>query len=74
MLTIEITSLSGHPPYNLSICDISYANCSLVASNVMVAPVTLAVPTLLQSATELIVSVTDFLGCQYFEVINCLTL
>ena len=73
MLTIDITSLSGHSPYNISICDISYSNCSVVATGVVSAPVTVTVPTLLESASELIISVTDSIGCEYFEVITCIT-
>ena len=73
MQVIQITSLTGHSPYDITICDISYSNCSVVATGVVSAPVTVTVPTLLESSTELIISVTDSIGCEYFEVITCIT-
>jgi hypothetical protein len=73
MQVIQITSLSGHSPYDITICDISYSNCSVVATGVISAPVTVTVPTLLQSATQLILLITDSIGCKYFEVLNCIT-
>jgi hypothetical protein len=73
MQVIQITSLTGHSPYDITICDISYSNCSVVATGVVSAPVTVTVPTLLQSATQLILLITDSIGCKYFEVLNCIT-
>ena len=73
MQVIQITTLSGHSPYDITICDISYSNCSVVATGVVSAPVTVTVPTLLQSATQLILLITDSIGCKYFEVLNCIT-
>ena len=73
MQVIQITSLSGHSPYNITICDISYSNCSVVATGVVSAPVTVTVPILLQSAAQLILLITDSIGCEYFKVLNCIT-
>lgn len=71
MQIIQITTLSGHSPYDITICNISYSNCSVVDTGVVSAPVTVTVPTALQSSSELIVLITDSIGCEYFEVISC---
>ena len=73
MQTVEITTLSGHSPYNISICDITYTNCYSVATNVVSAPITVDIPLILQSSDKIIVLITDSIGCQEFQSYTCIT-
>jgi hypothetical protein len=73
MQTVDILTLEGHSPYNISICDVTYTNCFLVASDIVTAPITVNVPSVLTVANQLIVVVMDSLGCSKIEAINCLT-
>lgn len=73
MQVIEITSLTGHSPYNVSICDITLTYCYVVATGVVSAPPTLQVtiPTQLEGANQVLVVVTDAIGCQEFTLQTC---
>ena len=73
MQIIEITSLSGHSPYDITICDITKSYCYVVASGVTSAPITVEIPTELSGTQELIVVITDSAGCETFSNYNCFT-
>jgi hypothetical protein len=75
MQVIEITSLSGHSPYNITICDITLTYCYVVATGVVVVPPTLqlTIPTQLEGANQVLVVVTDAIGCQEFILQTCPT-
>jgi hypothetical protein len=73
MQVIEITSLTGHSPYNISICDITFTFCYVVATGVVSVPPTLqlTIPTQLEGANQVLVVVTDAIGCQEFILQTC---
>ena len=73
MQIIEITSLSGHSPYDITICDITKTYCYVVATGVVSVPTTVEIPTELSGTQELIVVVTDSAGCETFSNYNCFT-
>ena len=71
MQVIQITSLTGHSPYDITICDITKSYCYVVASGVTSAPITVEIPTELSGTQELIVIITDSAGCETFSNYNC---
>jgi hypothetical protein len=71
MQIIEITSLTGHSPYDITICDITKSYCYVVASGITSAPITVEIPTELSGTQELIVVITDSSGCETFSNYNC---
>ena len=73
MQVIEITSLTGHSPYNISICDITLTYCYVVATGVVSVPPTLelTIPAQLEGANQVLVVVTDAIGCQEFILQTC---
>ena len=73
MQIIEITTLTGHSPYDITICDITKSYCYVVASGVTSAPITVEIPTELSGTQELIVVITDSSGCETFSNYNCFT-
>lgn len=73
MQVIQITSLSGHSPYDITICDITNTYCYVVASGVVSVPITVEIPTELSGTQELIVVITDSSGCETFSNYNCFT-
>lgn len=73
MQTIEITSFSGTTSFSATICDITLNYCYLVQTGISSVPVTLNVPTILQSANQLIVKLIDSNSCEYIELFSCVT-
>jgi hypothetical protein len=73
MQIIEITTLTGHSPYDITICDITKSYCYVVASGVTSAPITVEIPTELSGTQEVIVVITDSSGCETFSNYNCFT-
>jgi hypothetical protein len=73
MQIIEITTLTGHSPYDITICDITKSYCYVVSSGVTSAPITVEIPTELSGTQELIVVITDSSGCETFSNYNCFT-
>ena len=73
MQVIEIISLSGHSPFNISICDITRTYCYIVSTGVVSAPITVEIPTELSGTQELLVVITDDAGCETFSYYNCFT-
>jgi hypothetical protein len=73
MQVIEITSLTGHSPYNISICDITLTYCYVVATGVVSVPPTLqlTVPSQLEGDNQVLVVVTDSIGCEEFLLVSC---
>jgi len=73
MQVVEITSLTGHSPYNISICDLTLTYCYVVATGVVSVPPTLSlnIPTELDGADQVLVVVTDSIGCQEFILQSC---
>ena len=73
MQVIQITSLTGHSPYNITICDITNTYCYSGVTGATTAPLTINVPTELLGTTELLVVVTDSIGCQEIQYHVCTT-
>ena len=73
MQVIEITSLNGHSPYDISICDITLTYCYVVATGVVSVPPTLQlpIPSQLEGANQVLVVVTDSIGCEEFLLETC---
>jgi hypothetical protein len=71
MILIEVTSINGVAPYNISICDLSKTNCYVVATGTPTLPLYLGLPPQLSSANQVLLVVTDSQNCEYFEVISC---
>jgi hypothetical protein len=71
MILIEVTSINGVAPYNISICDISKTNCYIVATGNPTLPLYLELPPQLSSANQVLLVVTDSQNCEYFEIISC---
>jgi len=71
MQVIQITSLTGHSPYDITICDITKTYCYSGATGVTTAPLTIDIPTELLGTTELLVFVTDSIGCEEIQYHFC---
>ena len=73
MQVIEITSLNGTAPFDISVCDSTNTYCYNVLSGVMSVPVSFNIPTILDGVSQVIVKIIDSLGCEDFRVISCPT-
>ena len=73
MILIELTSISGTPPYDISICDLTKTFCYVVATGTPSVPLYLDTPNELSGANQLLVVITDFRGCEFFQLITCIT-
>ena len=75
MSVVYITSLTGHSPYDITICDITKTYCETVLTGVTSVPPTLEVPVPSFGGSELSESVlviaTDSNGCEEMMVLNC---
>jgi hypothetical protein len=70
--TIEITGVTGTPPYSISVCDSTYTYCYLVTGSTTIPPTfTFDVPAPLDGVNNLIVKIIDSTGCEYFEPYSC---
>jgi hypothetical protein len=65
--SINITNISGAAPVSLYACDEYGNNCSFLGY----APGIYVLPTLLQTATTIMVKSVDINGCIYFKIISC---
>ena len=73
MQIIEINSITGHSPYDITICDITKTYCVVVATGIVSVPTIVDVPTELSGTQELIVVITDSSGCETFHPYYCFT-
>jgi surface protein len=71
MQVIQITSLTGHSPYDITICDITNTYCYLGVSGATSAPLTINIPVELINVEEVLVVITDSLGCSELQYHNC---
>lgn len=72
MIQIEITGITGTPPYDIYVCDFTLTYCVLVGSGVTVPPdfiYNLVFP--LDSVTSFIIKIIDSNSCEYFQVYTC---
>ncbi|NBP66329.1 MAG: BspA family leucine-rich repeat surface protein [Bacteroidetes bacterium] len=71
MQVIQINSLTGHSPYDITICDITNTYCYSGLTGVTSVPVTIDLPTELLGTNEILVVVTDSIGCQEIQYHEC---
>ena len=71
MQVIQITSLTGHSPYDITICDITNTYCYLGVSGATSAPLTINIPSELVNVEEVLVVITDSLGCSELQYHSC---
>ena len=71
MQVIQITSLTGHSPYDITICDITNTYCYLGISGATSAPLTINIPTELINSEEVLVVITDSIGCSELQYHYC---
>ena len=72
MQVIQINSLTGHSPYNITICDITKTYCYSGATGVTSVPLTIDLPTELLGTNEVLVVVTDSIGCEEIQYHQCI--
>ena len=73
MQVIQIYSLTGHSPYDITICDITNTYCYSGVTGATSAPLTIDLPSELSGADEVVVVVTDSIGCQEIQYHVCTT-
>jgi surface protein len=71
MQVIQITSLTGHSPYDITICDVTNTYCYLGISGATSAPLTINIPTELVNVEEVLVVITDSIGCSELQYHYC---
>ena len=75
MSVIYITSLTGHSPYDITICDRTRTYCEVVLTGVVSVPPVLEIPTIQiidgEPLSEVLVIVTDSTGCEEFLYLSC---
>ena len=71
MQVIQITSLTGHSPYNITICDVTNTYCYLGISGATSAPLTINIPAELVNVEEVLVVITDSIGCSELQYHYC---
>jgi surface protein len=71
MQVIQITSLTGHSPYDITICDITNTYCYSGVTGATSVPLTIDLPTELLNTTEILVVVTDSIGCEEIQYHQC---
>ena len=73
MILVELTSITGVPPYTIKMCDLSMTYCYVVATGVPSLPLELDTPPQLSGADQIMVVIIDSTGCEFFRLISCLT-
>jgi len=71
MQTIQISSATGTPPFNFSICDYTNTYCYSVATGISVFPITVDIPALLEGASTILIVITDSNSCTEFIPYSC---
>ena len=73
MILVELTSITGVPPYTIKMCDLTMTYCYVVSTGVPSLPVYLNTPTQLSGADQILVVIIDSRGCEFFKLISCVT-
>jgi len=69
---IQITSISGTPPYDIYVCDQTITYCYLVSGSTFITPpLTFIVPPPLDSTTPIILKVVDSNNCELIYLLSC---
>ena len=72
---VEITGITGGTgPFNIEVCDLTNTYCTNITSSIFVPPtLTFIVPSPFDSTTPILVKVIDSNGCEYFNIVKCVT-
>lgn len=71
MNTVTISSIIGlTPPFNVYCCDVYGNQCAFI-DVVTTTPVTISLPPQFNTAPAVGLLMTDSLGCEKFEILNC---
>jgi len=69
---IQITSISGTPPYDIYVCDQTITYCYLVSGATFITPpLSFIVPPPLDTSTPIILKIIDSLGCEKIFLLTC---
>ena len=72
MNEIQITGVTGTPPYTIYVCDTTLTYCYLVTGSTTIPPTfSFNVPSPIDVLNDIIVKVIDSTGCEYFEPYSC---
>jgi hypothetical protein len=76
MSVIYITSLTGHSPYDITICDRTRTYCEVVLTGVVSVPPVLEIPSPVffdgdEPLSEVLVIATDSTGCEELLYLSC---
>ena len=73
MQIIEIGSITGTSPYDITVCDITYTYCYSVGTGLPSVPpiLYLNLPTELSGVDSIIITVTDSNNCEESKIVNC---
>jgi hypothetical protein len=72
MNEIQITGVTGTPPYSIYVCDPTLTYCYLVTGSTTIPPTfTFNVPPPLDGMNSIIVKIVDSIGCEVFEPYSC---
>jgi hypothetical protein len=70
--TVQINSLTGTPPFTISVCDQTISFCYLVIGpTVITTPFLFTVPPPLTDVSDIILKVVDSLGCEKITYLSC---
>jgi len=67
---VQITSISGTPPYDIYVCDQTISYCYFVA-NISGSSYTFNVPSPLDLTTPIIIKVIDSNNCEKINLLSC---
>lgn len=68
---ITITGVTGTPPYDVYVCDITNTYCYLVSGGTYISTYIFNVPTPLNNVGSLLVKLIDSTGCEIFNYYEC---
>lgn len=73
MSQITINNLTGHPPFTISVCDVTLDTCIIVLTGVTSVPpvLNISIPLEFTLVENLVVMATDSIGCEVFNVGFC---
>ena len=67
---VQITSLSGTPPYDIYVCDQTITYCYIVQT-ISGSSVSFTVPYPLESTTPIILKIIDSNDCEIIQLLSC---
>ena len=69
---ITISGVTGNPPYDVYVCDITNTYCYLITGSTLIPPTLIFnVPPPLEDVDSLLVKITDISGCTRFINYSC---